>query len=106
MSETDTVQQFRRGDTVRWSEVDYDMHVTHVDGTKVTTDAWAEIPANDLSLIEAVEDKYDAINERIGVARKAGRAVSEKTGWRIAATLCGSALVLAVVAFVLRLLGV
>lgn len=67
-----TSTQFRRGDTVRWPEVDYDMYVTLVDGDKVTTDAWAEISANALTLVEPVEDKYDALNERIAIASKVG----------------------------------
>lgn len=65
-----TPTQFRRGDTVRWPEVDYDMYVTHVDHDKVTTDAWSEIPADELTLIKPVDEKYDNLLRTIGLAIK------------------------------------
>jgi hypothetical protein len=66
-----TARQFRRGDTVRWGLWDGDMYVTTVDADRgVTTDAWSEIDPAQLVLVEAVEDKYDALLDSIGRALK------------------------------------
>jgi hypothetical protein len=65
-----TPTQFRRGDTVRWPEVDYEMYVTVVDGDKVTTDAWADIPAAELTLVYPVEDRYETLYEEVSIAIK------------------------------------
>lgn len=62
--------QFRRGDTVRWSEVSYAMYVTVVTSKGVTTDAWSEIDPAELTLVTPVEDKYDSLLNSIGTALK------------------------------------
>ncbi|MBT1542460.1 hypothetical protein KK103_11860 [Curtobacterium flaccumfaciens pv. flaccumfaciens] len=58
--------QFRRGDTVRHRDIDYDMYVTATDAAgNVTTDAWSALNAADLELVRPVEDKYDVLMESV-----------------------------------------
>lgn len=70
-----TAFQFRRGDTVRWSEVDYPMYVSVVTAEGVTTDSWSDINPVELALVAPVEDKYEALLDSIGHALKE-RAIS------------------------------